>query len=94
MPETIKQEALQLEPLLESYEACNFSHTFPVEKPFNYSPLKYPVRDVLVVKRANVSISNNKRPTFSSLMVKCLLKDTSKGTVNIAPYIEQLTILL
>ena len=42
MPETIKQEALQLEPLLESYEAYKFSHTFPVEKPFNYSPLKLP----------------------------------------------------
>ena len=40
MPETIKQEALQLEPPLESYEACKFSHTFPVEKPFNHNPLK------------------------------------------------------
>ena len=52
MPETIKQEALQLEPPLESYEAYKFSHTFPVEKPFNYSPLKLPCswRDVLVVK--------------------------------------------
>ena len=39
MPETIKQEALQLEPM-ESYGACKFSHTFPMEKPFNYSPLK------------------------------------------------------
>ena len=42
MPETIKQEALQLEPVLESYGACKFSHTFPMEKPFNYSPLKLP----------------------------------------------------
>ena len=40
MPETIKQEALQLEPQLKSYGACKFSHTFPMEKPFNYSPLK------------------------------------------------------
>ena len=40
MPETIKQEALQLEPVLGSYGACKFSHTFPMEKPFNYSPLK------------------------------------------------------
>ena len=40
MLETIKQEALQLEPVLESYGACKFSHTFPIEKPFNYSPLK------------------------------------------------------
>ena len=39
IPETIKQEALQLEPM-ESYGACKFSHTFPMEKPFNYSPLK------------------------------------------------------
>ena len=39
MPEMIKQEALQLEPVLESYEACEFSNTFPMEKPFNYSPL-------------------------------------------------------
>ena len=30
MPETIKQEALQLEPVLESYGACN---AFTVEKP-------------------------------------------------------------
>ena len=40
MPETIKQEALQLESVLESYGACKFSHTFPMEKPFNYSSLK------------------------------------------------------
>ena len=54
MPETIKQEALQLEPVLGSYGACKFSHTFPVEKPFNYSPLKLleltHVCDVFVVK--------------------------------------------
>ena len=42
MPERIKQEALQLEPVLGSYEAFNFSHTFPMEKPFNYNPLKLP----------------------------------------------------
>ena len=56
MPETIKQEALQLEPVLGSYADCKFSHTFPMEKPFNYSPLKLThVRDALVVKlRVNV----------------------------------------
>ena len=42
MPEMMKQEALQLEPVLGSYEACKFSHTFPMEKPFNYNPLKLP----------------------------------------------------
>ena len=42
MPETIKQEALQLEPVLGSYGAYKFSHTFPMEKPFNYSHLKLP----------------------------------------------------
>jgi len=42
MPETIKQIALQLEPVLGSYGACKFSHTFPVEKPFNYNPLNLP----------------------------------------------------
>ena len=40
MPEVIKQKVLQLEPVLGSYGACKFSHTFPVEKPFNYNPLK------------------------------------------------------
>ena len=34
MPKTIKQKALQLEPVLGSYGACKFSHTFPMEKPF------------------------------------------------------------
>ena len=42
MPEVIKQKALQLEPVLGSYGACKFSHTFPVGKPFNYKPLKLP----------------------------------------------------
>ena len=40
MPETIKEKALQLEPVLESYETCKFSHIFPMEKPFNCNPLK------------------------------------------------------
>ena len=40
MPEMIKHKALQLEPVLESYGACKFSHIFPMEKPFNYNPLK------------------------------------------------------
>ena len=40
MPKTIKEEVLQLEPVLESCRACKFSHTFPMEKPFKYSPLK------------------------------------------------------
>ena len=38
----MKQEALQLEPVLGSYGDCKFSHTFSMEKPFNYSPLKLP----------------------------------------------------
>ena len=42
IPETMKQEALQLEPVLGSYGAYKFSHTFHMEKPFNYSPLKLP----------------------------------------------------
>ena len=42
MPEMIKQEALQLELVMESCGACKFSHTFPMEKPFKYSPLKSP----------------------------------------------------
>ena len=42
MPETIKQKALQLEPVLGSYGACKLSRTFPMEKPFNYKPLKFP----------------------------------------------------
>ena len=41
MLEMIKQEALQLEPVMESYGACKFSHTFPMEKLFNYIPLNY-----------------------------------------------------
>ena len=40
MPEIIKQKALQLEPVLGSYGVCKLSHTFPMEKPFNYSHLK------------------------------------------------------
>ena len=58
MPETIKQKALQLEPVLGSNGACKFSHTIPMEKPFNYKPLKLPsehnyVYDAYVVTRAN-----------------------------------------
>ena len=34
MSETIKQK------VLDSYGACKFSHTFPMEKSFKYSPLK------------------------------------------------------
>ena len=83
MPETMKQEALQLEPVLGSYGACKFSHTFPMEKPFNYSPLKTHVRDALVVKPHQCVISNNKRHTFSSLMVNCSLQDSFKGTIKI-----------
>ena len=32
----------QLEPALESYGACKFSHTFPMEKLFNYGALNLP----------------------------------------------------
>ena len=57
MLETIKQKALQLEPVLGSNGACKFSHTFPMEKPFNYKSLKLPewtyVYDMYVVTRAN-----------------------------------------
>ena len=42
MPETIIKEALQLEPAPGSYGAFKFSHTFPMEKPFKYNPLKLP----------------------------------------------------
>ena len=48
MPEMIKQKALQLEPVLERYRACKFSHTFPMEKPFNYKPLKLPSEQMLM----------------------------------------------
>ena len=38
MSETIEQEALQLKPMLENRGACKLSHTFLMEKLFNYSP--------------------------------------------------------
>ena len=47
MPKMIKQKALQLESVLGSYGACKFSHTFPMEKPFNYKPLKLPSEHML-----------------------------------------------
>ena len=40
MLEMIKQKVLQLEPVLESYGACKFSHIFSMEKLFNYNLLK------------------------------------------------------
>ena len=56
MLETIKQKALQLEPVLGSYGACKFSHTFPIEKPFlqtfEVTERTY-VYDVYVVTHAN-----------------------------------------
>ena len=42
MPDMIKQKALQLESVLGSNGACKCFHTFPMEKPFNYKPLKLP----------------------------------------------------
>ena len=42
MPEMIKLKALQLESVLGSYGAFKFSNTFPMDKPFNYKPLKLP----------------------------------------------------
>ena len=48
MPEVIEQKPLQLEPVLGSYGACEFSHIFPVEKPFNYNPLKLPSRHMFM----------------------------------------------
>ena len=74
MPERIKQEALQLEPALGSYQAFKFSHTFPMEKPFKsfeVTELTH-VRDVFVVKSRQCVVSNN---TFSSLMVNCSLEE-------------------
>ena len=48
MPETIKQKALQLEPVLGNNGACNFFHKFPMEKPFNYNPLKLPSEHIFM----------------------------------------------
>ena len=59
-----------------------------MEKPFNYSSLEVTrlthVHDAMVVKPHQCVISNNKRHTFSSLMVNCSLQDSFKGTVNIS----------
>ena len=49
MLEAIKQKVLQLDPVLGSYGACKFSHTFPVEKPFNYKPLKLPSQHMFMM---------------------------------------------
>ena len=61
MPETIKQEALQLEPLLESCGACKFPHTFPMEKPFKYSPLKLPSQHMSMTYHSEAAPSHNNR---------------------------------
>ena len=57
MPEVIKQKVLQLEAVLGSYGACKFSHTFPVEKPFNYKPHddETYVHDVVVESQTSVA---------------------------------------
>ena len=49
MPETIKQKALQLEPVRGSCGACKFAHTFPIGKPFNYKPLKLPTEHMFMM---------------------------------------------
>ena len=49
MQEKIKQKTLKLEPILESYEVRKFSHAFPIEKPFNYKPLKLPSGRMLMM---------------------------------------------
>ena len=61
MPESIKQQAFQLEAIQGSYGAFKFSHTFPMEKAFNYKSLKLPsgqnAYDVYVVKARQYIIS-------------------------------------
>ena len=77
----MKQEALQLEPVLGSYGACKFPIHFLWRSRlttvlFEVTELTH-VRDALVVKPRQCIISNN---TFSSLMVNCSLQDSFKGT--------------
>ena len=48
MPETIKQKVLQLGSFLGSNGFRKFSHTYPMEKPFNYEPLKLPSRHMFL----------------------------------------------
>ena len=36
MLERMKQEAVHLEPALESYQALSYPTTYPIWKPFNY----------------------------------------------------------
>jgi len=40
MPHTMNKEALLSEQLWKKYKALKFCNTFPMEKPFNYNPLK------------------------------------------------------
>ena len=42
MPEMIEQKSASAGASLGSYGACKFSSTFPMEKPFDYKPLKSP----------------------------------------------------
>ena len=58
MPEVIKQKALQLEPVLGSYGACKFSYIFPVEKPFNYNPLKLLSRHMFMTRMPHNFVAN------------------------------------
>ena len=83
MPETIKQEALQLEPVLESYRACKISHTFPMEKPLNYNPLKLPS----LCRICSESVPSNNKPLYIIVANGELFPPRYlKGTVNSLQY--------
>ena len=88
MPETMKQEALQLERShrLGVMELVSFPTYFlwrsRLTTSFEATKLTH-VHDVFVVKSRQSVISNNKLHTFLSLMVNCSLKDISKGIVNL-----------
>ena len=88
MPEIIKQKALQLEPVQGSYRACKFSHTFPKEKPFNYSPLQLWSEHMLIICMYVVTmrqyiISATYFIANAMLMLNCSLQGAIKGTVNL-----------
>ena len=57
MPEMIKQKALKLEPILGSYGACKFSHTFLMEKPLTTTLPSKHIYDVYVVTTHQYIIS-------------------------------------
>ena len=83
MPEIMKQEALQLEPVLGSYEACKFSHTFPMEKLFNYNSLKLPSECVCSKNMRQYIISTHNFVAKAMLMLNCSPQGAVKGTINL-----------